>query len=325
MNTFLQQYKVSAALSSKCKHGFFRYIGKFLINTYTMESQVLIITAEANAASSLPPATGSANINVGVNERIGSVFLGAATAAYGLRHLGSLGGLALTLTGGLLLYRGLTGYCPVNNALGRNSVNRRTSAMEANETFSINKPKNEVYAFWRQLENLPKFMKHLKDVKVEDSLRSTWTAEVPGGLGSISWEAVITDDRDGELLSWASLPGSTVDNAGEVRFKDNATGGTEIQVSMSYRLPAGDLGTVAGKLFSPFIESMIKEDILRLKSIMETGEVPNEITKTGFESSPTSETKSKKGRQSRKKPDPSPDYSTDRSNEFNETDMLERT
>jgi uncharacterized membrane protein len=301
------------------------YPYQFLTNTYTMESQVLIITTEENVASSLPPATGSANINVGVGERIGSVFLGAATTAYGLRHLGSLGGLALTLTGGVLLYRGLTGYCPVNNAIGRNSVNRRTSAMEANETFSINKPRSEVYAFWRQLENLPKFMKHLKDVKVEDSLRSTWTAEVPGGLGTISWEAVITDDRDGELLSWASLPGSTVDNAGEVRFKDDTAGGTEIQVSMSYRLPAGDLGTVAGKLFSPFIESMIKEDILRLKSIMETGEVASEISRTGAESSSTSETKAKKGRQSRKKPDPSPDYNADRSSEFNESDLLERT
>jgi uncharacterized membrane protein len=285
-----------------------------------MESEILIVTTEETAASALPPATGSANINVGVQERVGSVFLGAAVAAYGLRHLGSLGGLALTAAGGFLLYRGLTGYCAINNAIGRNSVNRRTSAMEAKETFTINKPRSEVYAYWRQLENLPRFMKHLKDVKVEDSLRSTWKAEVPGGLGTVTWESVITEDQDGELISWASLPGSTIDNAGEVRFRDDFNGGTEVQVAMTYRLPAGDLGTLAGKLFSPFVNNMIQEDVRRFKSIMETGET----MVTGSESSVTSSSlKPKKARQSRKKPDASIEHPAN-AEQFNESDLLER-
>jgi uncharacterized membrane protein len=244
----------------------------------------------------LAPATGSTKINVGLEERVGSVFIGSTLVSFGLRRLTSFTGLLATVAGGLFLSRGVTGYCMVNNALGRNSANRRTSAMEAKETFIINKPRNEVYNFWRQLENLPSFMKHLESVKVEDSIRSTWKAKVPGGLGTVTWEAVITDDREGEYLSWTSLPGSTIDNAGVVEFKDSLDGsGTELKVHMTYRLPGGDVGTLAGKLFNPVVEAIIKEDLRRFKSIMETGELPAEDLNVA------TETKTKKTRQSRKK------------------------
>lgn len=302
-----------------------------------MESELMNATSAESASSMLPPATGSTNINVGTSERIGSVFLGAAAATYGLRNLGSMTGLSLALTGGFLLYRGLTGYCAVNNAFGRNSVSRRSPAMETTQTVHINKPRSEVYAFWRRLENLPMFMKHLAEVKVEDSIRSTWKAEVPGGLGTVTWESVITEDRPGELLSWASLPGSTIDNAGEVRFLDDMTGfGTEIQVNMTYRLPAGDLGTLAGKLFSPAVKTMIQEDIQRFKSIMETGETPSTTSETsstslsGSSYAETSEPKTRKGRQSRKKPDASiggriePGSRADSGLEVDQSDLLER-
>jgi len=280
-----------------------------------MESDILIIaTTEDSASSMLPPATGSSKINVDTTERVASALAGAAVALYGIRHLGSKTGLTMTLAGGFLLYRGLTGYCPINNAIGRNTVTKRTSAMETKGTFAINKPRAEVYAFWRRLENLPLFMKHLEEVKVEDSLRSVWKAKVPGGLGTVTWESVITEDKPGELLTWASLPGSTVDNAGEVKFKDAPNGGTEIQVCMTYRLPGGDLGSLAGKLFNPAVENMIREDVKRFKSIMETGEVPV----SGLEQ----QAKPKKTRQSKRKPDPSIEHRTD---EYNETEMLDRT
>jgi len=286
-----------------------------------MESELLIVSqSQENAASMLPPATGSSKINVDGTERIVSALLGTATTLYGLRHIGSLGGLALTLTGGLLLYRGITGYCPVNNAIGRNTVSRKTSAMETVGTFTINKPREEVYNFWRKLDNLPLFMKHLEEVKVEDNLRSVWKAKVPGGVGTVTWESVITEDRPGELLSWASLPGSTIDNAGEVRFNDDVTGtGTEIQVCMTYRLPGGDLGSLAGKLFNPAVENMIREDIRRFKSIMETGEMSSSATEVGEE-----KMKTKKVRQSRRKPDPSLEQGME-SDQYNESDLLERT
>lgn len=240
-----------------------------------MESESMTLSSLGTEASMLPPATGSTNINVGPAERILSTFVGAATAVYGMRHLGSLGGLSLALTGSLLLYRGLTGYCMVNNAMGRNSnvVTRKTRAMEIGGTFTVNKPRAEVYAFWRKLENLPLFMKHLEEVKEEDSVNSVWTARVPGGFGTVSWKAVITEDRPLEFLTWTTQPGSTIDNAGEVSFSDASAGGTEIKVCITYRLPAGDVGAIAGRLFNPAIEKMMRGDLRRFKNILDTDQV----------------------------------------------------
>lgn len=239
-----------------------------------MQSTSMTNTDEARG-SMLPPATGSTNINVGPGERVISAFLGAMGTSYGLRHLGSLGGLTMLISGGFLLSRGLTGYCSINSLIGRNSNQkiRKTSAMELRGTFTINKPRSEVYNFWRKLENLPLFMKHLENVTEEDSVNSTWKARIPGGLGTVTWKATITEDRPQELLTWASQPGSMIDTAGEVRFEE-AIGdrGTDIQICMTYRLPGGDVGSIAGKLFNPAVEKMMKEDLKRFRTIMETGE-----------------------------------------------------
>lgn len=237
-----------------------------------METDFTTSSISNAATSALPPATGSSNINLSASERIVSTFGGAALAVTGLRNLKSWGGLTMLLSGGFLLVRGLSGYCAITNAVNR-SVARKSSAMEARTTFIINKPRSDVYAFWRKLENLPRFMKHLEEVKELDDKRSTWTAKVPGGVGKVSWEAEIVEDISGELISWASMPGSTVDNAGEVRFKDALQGnGTEISACISYRLPGGDLGSLAAKLFNPAVEKMVRDDLRSFKQLMETGQ-----------------------------------------------------
>jgi uncharacterized membrane protein len=230
---------------------------------------------ETKAVSPLPPATGSSHINIGTSERIVSAFGGAALSVWGLRTLGKPSGVTMFLGGAYLLARGISGYCALNNLVGRNTNQKSTSAMEVKTTMLINKPRSEVYAYWRKLENLPNFMEHLLSVEELDDKKSRWTAEVPGGLGKVSWEAEITEDISGEVISWCSLPGSTIDNAGEVRFSD-ATGdrGTEVKAVITYRLPAGQLGSLAGKLFNSKVESMIREDLRRFKKILETGEKP---------------------------------------------------
>lgn len=172
--------------------------------------------------------------------------------------------------------RGVTGYCEVNHLLKRNTAHKKAAAMEVKATFTINKPREEVFSFWRNFENLPNFMKHLHSVEVLDEKRSSWSARLPGGVGVISWEAVIDDEAENSLISWTSLPGSKIDNAGVIRFSDAPRNeGTEIHAHISYRLPAGDLGSVAGKLFNPLVESMIREDLRRFKSLLETGEIAN--------------------------------------------------
>jgi uncharacterized membrane protein len=243
--------------------------------------------SEEGMATALPPATGSSTINLGTSERIVSAFGGAALAVIGLKNLASTSGITMFLGGGYLLARGLSGYCAISNAIERRSENRNASAMEVKTTFTINKPRADVYAFWRQLENLPLFMQHLEKVTELDDKRSTWTAKIPGAeklpskLASVSWEAEIINDISGELIAWSSLPGSTVDNAGEVKFRDSADGkGTEISTCISYRLPAGDLGMMAAKLFNPAIERMMRDDLRNFKKLIETGDTFAATTRT---------------------------------------------
>ncbi len=225
-------------------------------------------------ASAIPPSTGSSTLNVGTTERIISTLGGAALTAMALRNMRSPSGVSMLLTGGFLLVRGISGYCAVNHALGRNTAHKQGSPVEVKTSVSLNKPRSEVYSFWRKLENLPRFMKHLEKVEELDQNRSRWTAKGPAGVGSVSWEAEIVEDQENEFISWRSLPGSTVDNAGQVRFKERS-GGTDINVQMTYRLPAGDVGGVAAKLFSPMAEKMMKDDIRSLKEVMEAGETPS--------------------------------------------------
>jgi uncharacterized membrane protein len=246
-----------------------------------MENEITPHAEETGLISALPPATGSSTINLGTSERIVSAFGGAALVAIGLRNIGSLSGITALLGGGFLLTRGLSGYCAITNAIEHKSQSRNASAMEIKSTFTVNKPRADVYAFWRNLENLPRFMQHLENVTELDDKRSSWTAKIPGAdkipgkIGQVSWEAEITEDISGERIAWCSLPGSTVDNAGEVRFTDAADGmGTEINAYISYRLPAGDLGMMAAKLFNPAIEKMMRDDLRNFKQLLETGEAP---------------------------------------------------
>ncbi|HEU5147952.1 MAG TPA: SRPBCC family protein [Chryseosolibacter sp.] len=221
--------------------------------------------------SAIPPATGTSNVNVGDTERILSTIGGAALTIMALRDLKSPAGVGMLLGGTMLLSRGLTGYCMVNNAIGRNTAHKTNSPVEVKTTVSLNRPRSEVYSFWRNLENLPRFMRHLDKVEEIDQTRSRWTAKGPAGVGKVSWEAEILEDHQNEFISWQSLPGSTVDNAGQVRFVETPTG-TDIRVQMTYRMPAGDLGGVAGKLFGPMAEKMMRDDIRDLKNVMEGNE-----------------------------------------------------
>lgn len=233
------------------------------------------VSAPSLNVSAVPPATGSSIINIGTTERIVSVVGGGVLAALGFRNMRERNGLVMALAGGYLIMRGLTGFCAVSKLLNRNTASKKASAIEVTGALTINKPREEVYAYWRNLSNLPNFMKHLEGVEVHDEKRSTWKARVPGGVGTITWEAEITADEPGSYLSWCSLPGSVIDNAGEVRFVDAPGGsGTEVYAEITYRLPAGDVGSVVGKLFNPMVEQLVRDDIRRFRNILEGGEVP---------------------------------------------------
>jgi len=231
-----------------------------------------------------PQASGSSRINVGTTERIWSAVGGAALLTYGLRR-GSLGGLLLATAGGFLAYRGASGYCPVNKAIGRNTADstdqagKMVDSIEITRSLTVNKPREEVYAYWRQLENLPRFMFHLSEVRQLDNKRSHWVAQlsdnaIAKALGTVEWDAEIIDEVENERLVWRSVDEARIDNAGEVRFVDAPNGqGTEVHAVIQYRPPAGQVGEAIMKLFNPAFAQLIKQDLRRFKQLMETGEI----------------------------------------------------
>src|SRR5690606_37981543 len=145
--------------------------------------------------------------------------------------------------------------------------------LDLQTTVTVHAPREEVMAFWRRLENLPRFMQHLAEVREIGAGRSHWVAEVPGGLGTVAWDAEMREEAD--RISWHSVPGSLIENAGEVIFRDAPGGrGTEVRARISYRPPAGRIGRATSQLLTPVFNQMVKEDIRRFKHVMETGEVP---------------------------------------------------
>jgi uncharacterized membrane protein len=116
-------------------------------------------------------------------------------------------------------------------------------------------------------------MRHLESVTELDNTRSHWEAKIPSNMISIKWDAEIVKDDENSLLSWQSLPGSTIENAGKVEFR-NALGdrGTELRIMITYRPPAGNLGTQVARLFNPLFEKMVKEDITNFKQFIELKE-----------------------------------------------------
>jgi uncharacterized membrane protein len=226
------------------------------------------------------PSKESAEKNVGDTERLLSVAAGAGLAALGLMR-GRLSGLALGAMGAGLVYRGLTGRCQCYAALGINTARHNPAVgvpaqhgYKVERTITVDRPADELYRFWRHLENLPKVMRHLKHVEPIDHEHSHWVAE--GALGKdVEWDAEILNERENELIAWRSLPGGDVDTAGSIHFKPlGHNGRTQVTLSMKYNPPAGKLGAQAAALFGEGLEQKLDEDLKCFKQVMETGMAP---------------------------------------------------
>ena len=146
-------------------------------------------------------------------------------------------------------------------------------AVDAKRAITVNRTPEEVYQVWRDFRNLPRFMENLESVQLTGENRSHWVAKAPAGA-SVEWDAQIVDDQPNERISWRSLPGSQVENAGSVRFATAPGGkGTEVQVEIHYTPPAGKLGTVVAKIFGKDAGQQAASDLRRFKQVMETGEI----------------------------------------------------
>ncbi|MFC6084011.1 SRPBCC family protein [Sphaerisporangium aureirubrum] len=145
--------------------------------------------------------------------------------------------------------------------------------MELTATTTIRKPVPEVYAFWRDLENLPTFMAHLDEVRATGDRTSHWVAGAPFGK-DVEWDAEIVDDALSEKIVWRSIGDADVPNAGTVRFMPAPDGvSTEVQVVLRYDIPGGVVGKVIAKYFGEEPHQQLDDDLRRLKQVLETGEV----------------------------------------------------
>jgi uncharacterized membrane protein len=185
---------------------------------------------------------------------------GTALAIYGITRRSGLGA-ALAAGGGTLALVGTA---------------QRPSAEIEPATWTsilINTTPQEAYRFWRDFENLPRFMNRLESVTVLDERRSRWTAIGPLGQ-QIQWETEITDQRENERIAWRSLPGSDLQVDGRVEFQEAPAGrGTLISALLQFRVPAG-MNAALARFFSRGVNFAMRQDLRRLEAIMEAGEIP---------------------------------------------------
>jgi uncharacterized membrane protein len=226
----------------------------------------------------------TADVNVAGAERWASALGGAALTAYAIKQLKERSpmGAALAAAGTALIYRGATGHCHMYAAAGINTADERTDTKRAlagprginiEEAVTIDRTPEELFAYWRNFEQLPRFMNYLVSVKELDHRRSHWVAKAPGGR-TVEWDAEIINEIPGELIGWRTLDGADVISAGSVRFKAAPHRGTEVRVRLQYEPPAGKIGSAIAWLFGHEPSQTIQEDLRRLKHLMEAGEVP---------------------------------------------------
>jgi uncharacterized membrane protein len=222
------------------------------------------------------------NRNLSEFERWASIAAGAGLAAYGLSRLKS-NGLLFAGLGGLMLRRGVTAHCDLYDILGVNTAvtagDTRAALGGARgvnvlESVVIDRPIELLYRFWRNLENLPQFMRHLESVdKVTDSI-SHWRAKGPAGT-VVEWDAEIFNEIPNKLIAWRSLDGSDVVSAGSVNFDTPLVGrGTRVTVHLQYSPPGGKVGAAIARLFGSDAQTEIRADLRRFKHLLDADEVP---------------------------------------------------
>jgi uncharacterized membrane protein len=209
--------------------------------------------------------------------RAGMAIGGGLLALLGLSRR-SLGGLLMAAVGGGLLYAGTKehpAWNQVRDMLGMQSENGPQPALShkqgirVDKTVFIDRPRSEVYKYWRRLENLPHFMQHLESVDVWGDKFSHWVVKAPVGA-RVEWDAEIINEVENELIGWRSLPGAMVANAGSVRFTDGPNGnGTQVSVSLKYDPPAGRIGAIVTKLLGEDPDRQVAQDLQNLRTILE--------------------------------------------------------
>jgi uncharacterized membrane protein len=190
---------------------------------------------------------------------------GTGLATYGYFR-GGLRGLSLCALGGALLAR-----ATANENLG---TLVKGKGIYVEKTLRIDAPVEQVFAYWRNLENFPQWMSHVREVRYIGGDRFHWTVDGPAGI-PVEWDAELLNVRDNREMTWRSVDGSEVEHTGRVRFEPDGEG-SRVHVQMRYAPPGGVIGHAVAKAFGADPKSEMDEDLLRLKSLIETGRLPRD-------------------------------------------------
>jgi len=198
--------------------------------------------------------------NVGLNERLASMLVGGILMGSALKNPFK----SRFLYGMYFTYRGITGNCIFYDYLGIDG--KKPQAINIRGEFEIDLPPQEVYAYWRNLKNLPGTITRLLEVDMVDEHLSTWKTKVLGNLFAVKWEAEIIKDEPGRLIGWQSAKGPILRHVGRVEFEEAPDGnGTLMKVALSYRPLIGGIGVGISKLINPYFEHLLKKEIKNFK------------------------------------------------------------
>lgn len=137
----------------------------------------------------------------------------------------------------------------------------------------INRPRHELYAYWRDLQNLPRFMENVEAIRMTGERSAVWTIKAPAGQ-TVEVETEITEEVADSVIAWRSVPGSQIETQGRVTFREAPGGrGTVVDADIGYRPPGGDLGRAVAKLFFREPNVQARQELKRFKMLMETGEI----------------------------------------------------
>jgi uncharacterized membrane protein len=222
-----------------------------------------------------PPRFVLARENWPPSARLVGTVTGAALAAYGMLN-GRILGKLLTVCGGALCLRSVTNL----NASRLTGIGAGPRAVNLRKTITINAPIEDVFNDWGRFENLPRFMQHVQSVRDLGEGRSEWTVSGPGGT-PIKWTARITEFRPYDMLAWETEPGSAVEHSGRIRFAPTPSGGTRLDICMSYNPPAGAIGHMVAWLLGSDPKAAMDQDFVRFKTLLEKSAGDNHTVQRG--------------------------------------------
>ena len=204
--------------------------------------------------------------NLGKKERIVSAVAGAGLAAYAFKQASPTGKILTGVAGGLLGARAATGFCAGKAAVTKVGDTLKEQTIRVEKRFVINAPIENVYEFWNNFENFPKFMTTLDSVVRMSDTRSHWISKAPLGT-TVEWDAETTKNVPNDVIAWRSTTGD-VPNSGEVRFKRSGPK-TRVKVRLEYTPPAGKIGETIAWIFGEDPKSQLESYITKLKEILE--------------------------------------------------------